>query len=99
MISDVYMIILTAFALFGAYSFAEQLIVICRRHNSPKSVTVMKYEKDLNLYHAINHMHNKLFNNEIILISDNPEDTCPLAPVVAPEELLKFITFDLFTKN
>ena len=48
MISDVYMIILTAFALFGAYSLAEQLIVICRRHNSPKSVTVMKYEKDLN---------------------------------------------------
>ena len=99
MISDVYMIILTAFALFGAYSLAEQLIVICKRHNSPKSVTVMKYEKDLNLYHAINHMHNEIFNNEVLLISDNPEDTCPLAPVVAPEELLKFITFDLFTKN
>ena len=63
MISDVYMIILTALALFGAYSFAEQLIVICRQHNSPKSVTVMKYEKDLNLYHAINHIRKNTDTN------------------------------------
>ena len=99
MIADVYMIILTAFALFGAYSFAEQIIILFRRRNSPKSVTVMKYEKDMNLYHTINHLHNSLFNNEILLLSDNPEDICPLATTVTPEELLKFITFDLFTKN
>ena len=99
MIADVYMIFITAFALFGLYSFAEQLIVLFRRRNSPKSVTVMKYEKDMNLYHTINHLHNSLFNNEILLLSDNPEDTCPLATTVTQEELLKFITFDLFTKN
>lgn len=44
MLFDVYMIVITAFALFGMFCLAEQIIMAIKYGDSPKSVTILRYD-------------------------------------------------------
>lgn len=98
MLSDVYMIIVTAFALFGFYCLAEQVITAIKYSDTPKTITIIKYDASYRTYDAIQYIHNTLYNNETVVISDNPDNKCPLATTVRPGELSQYITNALFTK-
>ena len=99
MLSDIYMIILTAFAVFGLFCIAEEIITAIRLSDAPKSVTVLLYDRHFDTYNTVQYIHNTLYNNEIIMLSEDSNDICPLATTVTPDELHKYITNALFTKN
>lgn len=99
MLFDIYMIILTAFAVFGLFCFAEQIVMTIRYSSSPKTVTVIRYDAAFPTYDTIRYIHNTLYNNEIVVLSDNPDHQCPMATTVSVEGLHKYITNALFTKN
>lgn len=99
MLSDIYMIILTAFAVFGLFCISEEIITAIRLSNAPKSITVLLYDRHFDTYNTVQYIHNTLHNNEIIMLSESSNDICPLAATVTPDELHKYITNALFTKN
>ncbi len=99
MLFDIYMIFLTAFAIFGLFCLIEQIVMAVKYSSSPKSVTILNYDAAFSTYDSIRYIHNTLYNNEILVVSENPATVCPLATTVSQAELLKYITNALFTKN
>lgn len=99
MLSDVYMIVLTSFAVFGLFCLMEWLVMSVRFSQAPKSVTVMVADKSFSTYDTIRYIHNTLYNNEIIVVCETEQSTFPLATAVSEKELHRYITNALFTKN
>ena len=98
MLSDVYMIVVTSFAVFGMFCLAEQIAMAIKYADSPKTITLIKYDASCKTYDTIRFIHNSLYNNEIVVLSDNPGHSCPMATTVTPGELSQYITNALFTK-
>lgn len=98
MLFDVYMIVITAFALFGMFCLAEQIIMAIKYGDSPKSVTILRYDASYKTYDTIRFIHNSLYNNEIVVLSDNSAHKCPMATTISQGELSQYITNALFTK-
>ena len=98
MLFDIYMIILTAFAIFGFYCLAEQFIMAAKYSQAPKTVTILKYDGAISTYDTVQFLHNSLYNNEIVVLSDNPSHSCPYAATISQGELSQYITNALFTK-
>ena len=96
--SDVYMIFLTAFALFGAFSLIESVVMGIRYGKCSETITIIKYDNEIQVLNTVEYLHNTLYNNEIVIVSDKEEE-CVLAPTVTHEELYKYITNGLFTKK
>ncbi len=96
---DVFFIAVTAFAFFGLYCFIDALVMSVRYSDAPRTVTIMEYDGSPSAYSTISYIHNTLYNNEIILVADGKIPDCPLAKTLTQEELHKYITFTLFTKN
>ena len=99
MLYDIYMIILTSFALFGFFCMIEQVFMSVRFSKAPKSVTVLLADKSINTYDTLWYIHNVLYNNEIIVISETDCTDFPMAAVVQEKDLHRYITNALFTKN
>ena len=99
MFSDVYMIILTAFALLGLFCLIDGIIMSIRFSAAPRTVTVMLAEKSFSTYDTVQYIHNTLYNNEIIVISEGDYTDFPMATVVQEKDLHRYITNALFTKN
>ena len=98
MVFDVYMIFITAFALFGAFCLIESIVMGIKYGRCSETVTIIKYNNERAVLATVEYLHNTLYNNKIIIVSDNGE-RCLLAPTVTQEELHKYITNDLFTKK
>lgn len=71
MLFEIFMITLSAFAVYGLYCIGELILVFMGRRHSPKSVTIMLYQKDMETYSKIRYLQNNVFNNEIILLTDD----------------------------
>lgn len=99
MLHDVCFIFITAFAFFGLYCFIDAFIMSARNLHSPCTITIMRYTGEKDMYNAISYIHNTLYNNEIILVTEDDGVQCPFATTVTGEELHKYITIALFTKN
>lgn len=74
---DAYMILMTAFAVFGRYSFLDMIFNILSGVKSPPSVTVMRYSRSDRRRKKIKYIHNTLFNNRVILIGGGDENVYP----------------------
>ena len=98
MFSDAYNIIITAFALFGLYSFIDGVIMYLRYGRGAQTVTVIKYEDEYSVLNTIEYLNNALYNNSVVVVSDQKTDS-PVIPIVTLDELHKYITNALFTKN
>lgn len=96
--SDVYMIIVTSFAVFGMFCLAEQIVMAVKYADSPKTITLIKYDASCKTCDTIRFIHNTLYNNETVVLSDSPDNKCPVATTVTPAELSQYITNALFTK-
>ena len=64
---DIYLIILTGFAVFGIYSFFETLLTFFTLKNMPTSVMVMKNDTDGRTMHKIKLAEQNIPNNYIVL--------------------------------
>ena len=96
--SDIYMIFLTAFALLGAFCLIESIFMGIRYGKCSETVTIIKYDNEIQVLNTVEYLHNTLYNNKIIIVSDNKEE-CLMVPTVTQEELHKYITNALFTKK
>ena len=99
MLFDIYMIFLTAFAVFGLFCLIEQIVMAIKYSSAPKTITLIRYDAAFSTYDTIRYIHNTLYNNEIVVLSDNPDNICPMATTVTIDGLHKYITNALFTKN
>ena len=63
---DIYLIILTGFAVFGIYSFFETLLTFFTLKNMPTSVMVMKNDTDSRTMHKIKLAEQNIPNNYIV---------------------------------
>ena len=98
MISEVYMIFITALAVFGLYCIAENILIHINCRNSPKTVVLVVYDETKDVYGTVDYLHNNIFNCHIMIVAEK-ENICPLADCVTAEDLHQYITNDLFTKN
>lgn len=64
--TDVLFIVMTAFAMFGFYCFAETVSEIIAVRNFPKSVTIFKNQDDYKTYRKIKYVEQNVPNNSII---------------------------------
>ena len=69
MFFDVFMIVISAFAVFGLYSLVEMLSLYISARHSPRSVTIMLYNEDADTYGKIKFLQNNMYNNTIFLLS------------------------------
>ncbi|MBQ6850412.1 MAG: hypothetical protein IJN77_05175 [Oscillospiraceae bacterium] len=99
MLYDIYMIILTSLAVFGLFGIVEWRVMSVRFSKASRSVTVLAADKSFSTYDTILYIHNTLYNNEIIVVSDGENTVFPMATTVSAEELHRYITNALFTKN
>ena len=98
MISDVYMIFITALAVFGLYCIAENIMMHINCRNGAKTVVLVVYDESKNVYGTVDYLHNNIFNCNIMVVAEE-ENICPMAGCVTVEDLHQYITNDLFTKN
>jgi len=100
MITDVFIIILTAFAVFGGYCLIEMLVRLSDGVNSPHSVTVMKYDENENTYKKVRFINENMFNNTVFFITDgNDNNIYPNSTKGEICEISDMISNVLFTKN
>ena len=98
MIFDVYMIVITAFAVFGLFCLVENIAMhICYR-NSCETVTIVKYSGEYSTQSTIQYLNYTLYNNQVVVVSGE-KIIFPQADTVPLEDLHKYITNALFTKN
>lgn len=86
---DTYMILLTAFAVFGRYSFLDMIFNILNGVKSPPSVTVMRYSRSERRRRKIKYIQNTLFNNRVILIGSGDENVYPDTIKVSRRQLAR----------
>ncbi len=99
MVSDIYMIFLTAFAIFGIFSIMEDIVMYLSYRKSAKNVVIVfGGDNDATVYNTVQYLHNTLYNSYIIVVSEG-NSLCEEARYMTKEELLKYIKNDLFTKN
>lgn len=98
---DIYIIILTAFAVFGLYSLIELIISLCAEGDLPPSVVVMKYSNDEKTYTKRRYINNTVHNNSIIMITDEDvqTDIFPGCTVCKECEISRAVAQRLFTKK
>ncbi|MBQ8604824.1 MAG: hypothetical protein IJ410_08305 [Oscillospiraceae bacterium] len=98
---DVYIIILTAFAVFGFYSFIELIVSWHTEKDLPPSAVVMKYSDDEKTYIKRRYINNTVNNNSIILVSDENvrTDMYPGCTVCKECEISRAVSQRLFTKK
>ena len=68
---DVYMIFITAFALFGAFCLIESIVMGIKYGRCSETVTIIKYDNERAVLNTVEYLHNTLYNNKIIIVSDN----------------------------
>lgn len=101
MLFDVYMIILTSFAIFGLYTFIEMLSVAVSTIKMPTSITVMRYNRETAAQKKVSYLQNNVANNKIVFI-DKDEKTVNVytdTDKICPDEISQYITDVLFTKQ
>ena len=101
MFFDVYMIILTAFAVFGVYCFMEMIYTAITGRNAPVSVTVMALDSGEATREKAKNIRNTLSNNYVVYISDDTgeAETEDGIRVCRFCEISSYITDVLFTKK
>ena len=95
---DVYMIFITAFAVFGLYCLVESIVMYMCFRNSCETVTIIKYNGEYSTQNTIQYLNNTLYNNQVVVVSKE-KIIFPQADAVSEEDLHKYITNALFTKN
>ncbi|MEG1782335.1 MAG: hypothetical protein RR253_03695 [Oscillospiraceae bacterium] len=101
MLFDIYMIILTSFAILGLYTFLDMLGTAMQQQKMPRSVTVMAYSQDSGVLKKVYYLQNNVFNNKIVLI-DNDElkiNSYADTDKILTSEISQYITDVLFTKG
>lgn len=96
--TDIYIIFLTAFAVFGLYSVFVMLVELYDSHNSPPSVTFIPYSTDEKTLSKIMSLSNHIPNNTIVFITDKNDivtktygctvySSCDITPYIIRELL------------
>jgi hypothetical protein len=67
MFTDIFFIVITAFAMFGVYCFAETIAEIFSVAKFPPSVTVIDTENEELAYRKIKYIERNIPNNHIVL--------------------------------
>ncbi len=98
---DIYIIVLTAFAVFGIYSFIEIIVTLYDSCNSPASVVIMRYSDREKTCSKIHYIDNAVYNNRIILVTDEDiqHNIYPGCTVCRECEISRAVAQRLFTKN
>lgn len=98
--TDIYIIFLTAFAVFGFYSVFVMLAELYDSHNSPPTVTFIPYCTGEKTLSKIISLRNHIPNNTIVFITDKNEkvtetygctvySSCDITPHIIRELLEK----------
>ena len=101
MFFDIYMIILTSFAVFGLYTFFDMVVTAFHLRKTPTSVTVMVYSQDRDTGKKVNYLQNNIYNSKIVLIDEGigRVNIYTDTDKINPEEISAYINNVLFTKN
>ena len=101
MLFDIYIIILTSFAILGLYTFVELILAAVYIRKMPKSVTVMAYSQDEATAKKVYALQNNVFNNKIVLVDDDEIKVNSYADTdkILTGEISQYITDVLFTKD
>lgn len=101
MFFDIYMVIITAFAVFGCYCLLEMLFLFYLQLDFPPSVTVVCHREDPLLKEKIKYMQNNIANSNILLVVENDGEKQFYDGVYICTfcEISDYITDVLFTKN
>jgi len=99
--TDIYIIILTAFAVFGLYSLIELIISLHVGDDLPPSAVVMKYSDDEKTYTKRRYINNTVNNNSIIMLADEDVSTDIMhGCIICKEcEISRAVAQRLFTKK
>ncbi|MEG0019687.1 MAG: hypothetical protein RSA20_07740 [Oscillospiraceae bacterium] len=98
MLFDIYMILLTSFAVFGVYCFLDMLYSLFYLKRVPKTVTFLNYSIDPFTQRKIRLMQNSVGNNDIVFISENMENIYDDTKISKKADIMQYIDNGLFTK-
>ena len=98
MVCDLYMIILTAFAIFGLYSIAEEIVYCFNASKMVDLLVILDGSDEIMAIQTVNYLQNLMINANVMVITDKKEVNNSIA-TITKEELIEYITNDLFTKN
>ncbi|MEG1801633.1 MAG: hypothetical protein RR273_06605, partial [Oscillospiraceae bacterium] len=98
MLFDIYMILLTGFAVFGVYCFVDMLYTLFYMKKVPKTVTFLNYSIDPFTQRKIRLMQNSVGNNDIVFISENMENIYDDTKISKKADIMQYIDNGLFTK-
>ena len=101
MFFDVYMIILTGFAVLGLFFLGEICFAAYTSRYSPPSVTVMLYSEGAPSVEKMRLIHNIIPNNHIVFITESDTDCTYINNVQVCRlcEISEYMKDVLFTKN
>ena len=95
--ADILMIVLTAFAVLGAWFVRDLAIKTARGIKSPQTVTFIKYSESDRAYYKILALQTETFNNKIVLIGDGDENIYSCLEKNKKCEISDFIENHIFT--
>ena len=98
MVCDLYMIILTALAIFGLYSIAEEIVYCFNTSKMVDLLVILDGSDEIMAIQTVNYLQNLMINANVMVITDKKEVHNSIA-TITKEELIEYITNDLFTKN
>ncbi len=97
MFFDIYIIILTAFALLGRFFLLEMIVSDIQSINTPHSITIMRYSDDEKTAHKMDYIYNNIPNNEVVFLTEKYENTEFTQRNVC--EISSYLSNVLFTKE
>lgn len=99
MFFDIYMILITSFAVFGVYCFIDLIYTLLYLRNMPRSITILSYSIDNYTKHKIKLMQNTVAVNDIVFLADDKENIYDNTQKMSRDEMIKYIEDSLFTNG
>lgn len=99
MFFDIYMILITSFAVFGVYCFIDLIYTLLYLRNMPRSITILSYSIDSYTKHKIKLMQNTVAVNDIVFLADDKENIYDNTQKMSRDEMIKYIEDSLFTNG
>lgn len=97
MLFDIYMILITSFAVFGVYCFIDMLYTVCYLRKMPKSITILNYSSDKYTKRKVRFVQNTVANNELIFLSKDSKNIYENTVITPIDDIVKYIKGSLFT--
>ncbi len=98
MVSDFYLIFLTALAIFGLYSIVKEVMLCFRAGDISALLIVVDGSDETMAYQSADYIKNLLADANVVVLTDKQNIGVDIE-TKTKDELMEYITNDLFTKN